>query len=257
MLACLCDDDLIKVLLTYIVDIYHNHPHGSLNGETPNAAWKRLVAEHGTPPVPDGLTLRKAFGRPKSRKFNKEGVLFSGLSYSCEALREAHLHSPVREVEIRVDLQDIGWIAVKVGASWYPALANQPGFEGVSFDELREGIRAVRHAHARDARLDAPKVQRAIERISEANRCAFALRALTPFHVADVEVARADAALHYPLRSDAQRLGHVPPSSDLLSDAISIIPPTDEPEKQDGDNTGTNSERRARRKNRNRWGVER
>lgn len=99
MLACLCDDDLIKVLLTYIVDIYHNQPHGSLKGETPNAAWKRLVAEHGTPPVPDGLTLRKAFGRPMPRKLNDEGVLFSGLNYSCEALREAYLHSPIREVE--------------------------------------------------------------------------------------------------------------------------------------------------------------
>ncbi|KJZ23411.1 hypothetical protein TW79_14125 [Tritonibacter mobilis] len=44
--------------------------------------------------------------------------------------------------------------------------------------------------------------------ISDANRRAFALRALTPFHVTDVEVARADAALHYPLRSDEQRLGY-------------------------------------------------
>ncbi|PTW47818.1 Mu transposase C-terminal domain-containing protein [Rhodovulum kholense] len=255
MLACLCDDDLIKVLLTYIVDIYHNQPHGSLKGETPNAAWKRLVAEHGTPPVPDGLTLRKAFGRPLTRKLNDEGVLFSGLSYSCETLREAYLHSPTREVEIRVDLQDIGWIAVKVGATWYPALANQPGFAGVSFEELREGIRAVRHAHARAAKLDAPTVQRAIERISEANRRAFALRALTPYHTADVEVARADAGLHHPLRSDAQRLGYVPPSNDLLNDAITITPPTDTSRGPDSDDSGPGSDRRTRRKTRRRWGF--
>ncbi|RVV97177.1 hypothetical protein EKE94_14210 [Mesobaculum littorinae] len=255
MLACLCDDDLIKVLLTYIVDIYHNQPHGSLKGETPNAAWKRLIAEHGTPPVPDGLTLRKAFGRPLTRKLNDEGVLFSGLSYSCEALREAYLHSPIREVEIRVDLQDIGWIAVKVGATWYPALANQPGFAGVSFEELREGIRAVRHAHAHAAKLDVPKVQRAIGRISEANRRAFALRALTPYHTADVEVARADASLHQPLRSDAQRLGYVPPSNDLLNDAISITPPKDTSREPDSDDSGPGSERRTRRKTRKRWGF--
>ncbi|MCE8420806.1 DDE-type integrase/transposase/recombinase [Rhodovulum sulfidophilum] len=255
MLACLCDDDLIKVLLTYIVDIYHNQPHGSLNGETPNAAWKRLVSEHGTPPVPDGLTLRKAFGRPMTRKLNDGGVLFSGLSYSCEALREAYLHSPTREVEIRADLQDIGWIAVKVGATWYPALANQPGFEGVSFEELREGVRAVRHAHASAAKLDAPMVQRAIERVSEANRRAFALRALTPFHVTDVEVGRADAALRYPLRSDAQRLGRVPPSNDLLNDAISITPPRDKDksEKPDRNDKGPTAEHRVRRENRKRW----
>lgn len=223
-LACLCDDDLIKVLLTFIVDIYHAQPHGSLKGETPNAAWARLVAEHGTPPIPDGLTLRKAFGRPLQRKLRGDGVRFSGLSYSCEALREAYLHSPVRNIEIRADLNDIGWIAVRVGATWYPAMANEPGFDGVSYDQLREGMRATRHQHKRDAMLDAPKVQRAIERISEMNRQAFALRELTPFHMTDLDVARSEASLHYAIRSDAQRLGHIQLSSDPLAHGICISP---------------------------------
>lgn len=223
-LACLCDDDLITILLTYIVDIYHNQPHGSLKGETPNAAWTRLVAEHGALPAPDGLTLRKAFGRPLSRKLRGDGVMFSGLTYSCDALREAFLHSPERSVEIRADLRDIGWIAVKVGATWYPAIANQSGFEGVSYDQLREGMRAIRHKYRKDALIDAPMVLRAIERISEANRRAFALRELTPFHVTDADVERSQAALRYPVRSDAERLGHIPPSSDPLADGIQISP---------------------------------
>ncbi|MEK0164623.1 Mu transposase C-terminal domain-containing protein [Phaeobacter sp. A36a-5a] len=223
-LACLCDNDLIKILLTYIVDIYHNQPHGSLKGETPNAAWARLVSKHGTPPVPDGLTIRKAFRRPLIRKLRGDGVMFAGLTYSCEVLREAFLHSPTREVEIRADLHDIGWIAVRVGATWYPAMANQPGFDGITFEQLREGIRSVRHKHKRGVELDAPKVQRAIEKISEANRRAFALRELTPFHVTDEEVERSQAALHYPIRSDEMRLGQITPSTNLLDDAISITP---------------------------------
>ncbi|MDN3711753.1 hypothetical protein QWZ10_07745 [Paracoccus cavernae] len=32
-LACLDDDDLIRILLTFVVDIYHNEPHGSLKGK--------------------------------------------------------------------------------------------------------------------------------------------------------------------------------------------------------------------------------
>ena len=56
-------------------------------------------------------------------------------------------------------------------------------------------------------------VRRAIERISEINRRAFALRELTPFHVTDLDVERNQSALHFPLRSDAERLGHARPSS--------------------------------------------
>lgn len=221
-LACLCDDDLIKILLTYVVDIYHNQPHGSLNGETPNRAWQRLVSQHGIPPLPDGLALRKAFGRPLSRKLRGDGILFAGLTYSCDALREAYLHSPERSVEFRVDLRDLGWVAVKLGATWYPAICNQNGFDGVSFEELREATSTLRTRHRRDANLDAPIVRRAIDRISDSNRQALLLAELTPFHVTDQDVERHQSALHYPLRSDADRLGVNEVNPDPLIGGIEI-----------------------------------
>ncbi|WP_282093565.1 hypothetical protein [Epibacterium ulvae] len=223
-LACLCDDDLITMLLTYIVDIYHNEPHGSLNGETPNQAWERLTGEHGVLPVPDGLTMRKAFGRPLERKLRGDGVLFAGLSYSCDALREAYLHSPTRDVEIRADLSDIGWIAVKVGKDWHPAIANQSGFDGVSYEQLIEAMRSLRLHNKRNAEQDAPVVRRAIERISEAHQRAFTLRELTPFHVTTEDVERHEAALHYAMRSDADRLDQTPSSDDPLASGIEIKP---------------------------------
>lgn len=223
-LACLCDDDLIRILLTYIVDIYHNQSHGSLGGETPNHAWSRLVAQHGVPPVPDGLTLRRAFGRPLRRKIRGDGVLFAGITYSCEALREAFLHSPTREVEIRADLKDLGWVAVKVGTTWFPAVANQEGFDGVSYDEIVEGTRALRLTYRKNAELAAPIISRAIKRISETNRHAFLLRELTPFHVSDHDVERNQNALHYSIRSDAERMGQEMRSNDPLKDGIAIAP---------------------------------
>ncbi|AUM73082.1 Mu transposase C-terminal domain-containing protein [Paracoccus jeotgali] len=249
-LACLCDDDLITILLTYVVDIYHNQKHGSLGGETPNEAWARLVAKHGTPPVPDGLTLRRAFGRPLQRKLRGDGVFFSGLTYSCEALREAFLHSPQRSVEVRADLRDMGWIAVKVGAIWHPATANQGGFDGISFDLMQEAVRTLRIKHRKDAELAAPKVRRAIEQISEINRRAFALRELTPFHVTDLDVERHQAALHYPVRSDAERLGHATPSADPLAEGIQITPRALMPPDSPRDNPEPPLQERMRK---NRW----
>lgn len=75
-----------------------------------------------------------------------------------------------------------------------------------------------------DAELSFVATTPPIERISEANRRAFALRELTPFHVTDADVERSQAALRYPVRSDAERLGHISPSSDPLADGIQISP---------------------------------
>lgn len=249
-LACLCDGDLITILLTYVVDIYHNEGHGSLGGESPNQAWTRLVAKHGTPPVPDGLTLRRAFGRPLQRTLRGDGVLFSGLSYNCEALREAFLHSPQRNVEIRADLRDIGWIAVKVGATWHPALANQGGFDGISYDLMQEATRTLRIKNRREAELDAPKVRRGIERISDTTRQAFELQELTPFHTKDVDLERNEAALHYPVRSDAERLGNRAASADPLADGMQITPSTPMPPDTPKDEPEQQAQARVRR---NRW----
>jgi len=184
------------------------------------------------------------------RALRGDGVLFAGLTYSCGALREAFLHAPERKVEIRADLRDLGWIAVKVGATWHPATANQSGFDGVSYDELQEATRTLRMKHRRDAELDAPTVRRAIKRISEINRRAFALRELTPFHVTDLDVERNQSALHFPLRSDAERLGHARPSSDPLSDGIQIVPRAD---RSSAPTTDDHDQQPPARERRNRW----
>lgn len=224
-LACLDDDDLIRILLTFVVDIYHNEPHGSLKGETPANCWKRLAKEQGLLPVPDGLTLRKAFGRPLTRKLRGDGVLFAGLSYSCDALREAFLHSPERDVEIRADLFDLGWIAVKVGGAWHNANCNHRGFEGVSYTDWQEVSRALRIQHRRAASLSDSVVMRAISRISETNRAASLRMQLTPFHVTDAEIARNEKALHFSLTSSAGRLAGRSRTGDPLDDGIDILAP--------------------------------
>lgn len=223
-LACLDDDDLIRILLTFVVDIYHNEPHGSLKGETPANCWKRLAAEQGLLPVPDGLTLRKAFGRPLVRRLRGDGVLFAGISYSCDTLREAFLHSPERDVEIRADLFDLGWIAVKIGNAWFAAACNHRGFDGIRYTDWQEACRALRIQHRRAAVLSEDLVHRAIARISDTNRAAALRMQLTPFHITDAEVARNEKALHFSLSSSAEKLKELPRTGDPLTDGIEIQP---------------------------------
>ena len=223
-LACLSDDDLIRILLTFVADIYHNEPHGSLMGETPAECWKRLAVTEGILPVPDGLTLRKTFGRPLKRKLRGDGVRFGGLSYSCDALRDAFLHSPEREVEIRADLFDMGWIAVRVGDVWYPAVCNVQGFAGVPYADWKEASRALRLKHKKAATFSEELVRRAIARISQANRAAMLRMQLTPFHITDAEIERNEKALHFSLSSptDCRPLDDL--SHDPLADGIDITP---------------------------------
>ncbi|SFA59243.1 Integrase core domain-containing protein [Paracoccus halophilus] len=223
-LACLDDDDLIRILLTLVVDIYHNEPHGSPKDETPAHCWKRLASEQGLLPVPDGLVLRKAFGRPMMRRLRGDGVLFAGLSYSCDALREALLHSPERDVEVRADLFDLDWIAVKVGSIWHAATCNHRGFDGMRYSDWQEASRALRLKHRRAAALSEDLVQRAVARISEANRAAVLRMQLTPFHVTDADVARNEKALHFSLTSSTEKLTGQSSGADPLAEGIEILP---------------------------------
>ncbi|WP_366268283.1 Mu transposase C-terminal domain-containing protein [Rhodobacter sp. 24-YEA-8] len=78
-----------------------------------------------------------------SRRIRGDGVLFAGLSYNCPALREMFLHAPEREVEIRTDLFDLGWIAVKIGDGWHAAICNHQGFVGVRYTDCQEACPAL------------------------------------------------------------------------------------------------------------------
>ena len=65
---------------------------------------------------------------------------------------------------------------------------------------------------------------RGIARISETVRQAFLRRELTPFHDTDQDIERNQRALHYPIRSDADRMGQEVGSTDPLTNGIVISP---------------------------------
>lgn len=225
-LAALNDDDLIQILISFVVDVYHNEPHGGLKGETPANCWKRLSALHGVLPLPDGLSLRVAFGNTHMRRIRGDGVLFAGLSYSCDAIRHAFLHSPEREVEIRVDLLDLGWIAIRLGNKWYAARCNHAGFDGMRYIDWLNASRALRLEHKKAASLSSEVVSRALARIQQTDRDAALRMQLTPFRVSDAEIARNESSLHFSLSTSVSNSPHINQTGDPLQDGITIAPHT-------------------------------
>lgn len=224
-MPCLTDDEIIQLIVRFVVDVYHNEPHEALGGETPKDCWDRLTKEVQPPAMPDGHTLRFAFGRKFNRAILGNGVTFAGIGYSCDALKEAFLHSPNRKTDISVDLRDLSWILVKVGDRWHPARSNAPGMEGVSFDQLKEANRLLSNKYREQAELPVPVIRKALADISDINRNAMRRMELTPFHATDEEIGRIEGTFHYSLRTQTEIDNPDGQGLDPLAEGLLITPP--------------------------------
>lgn len=131
--ASLTDQDLLAALVTYIVDVYHQRPHAGLQGETPADCWDRLVAKYGLPAPVDAMDRRAIFGIELERSISGRGVRVFGADFACDQLRDARKHSHQHKARLRFDPLDLGWIAVEVGGTWYPAHDLSGALSGVSF----------------------------------------------------------------------------------------------------------------------------
>jgi len=226
--ASLSDDELIQVLILFVVDVYHNQPHEGLFGETPANCWARLSKEYGVTPPPDGHVRRAVFGTRQTRKLKGNGVRMFGIDYTCQALRDQFIHGHNRDIELRVDERDLGWISVKVGKKWYPATALQSGFDGVSVAEWQEAAWALRSKYRKQAVFSEAVVRKALAQISEINRAAMKRRNLTPYRYTEEQLQRSEDALYLGLsvacpRDAAQSL---PPDADLFGGELGIQPKT-------------------------------
>lgn len=184
-MASISDDALMQMLTLFVVDVYHNTPHRGLNGETPNNCWKRLSEKMGVVPDLAETTKRRAFGIRYNRRVSGKGVALFGIDYACAALREFHLHSHETHVDIKADLNDLGWIMVQIGQEWFVANALQKCFDGISYDQWEATARELRLRHRAEAAIHEQTVSKALNAILEINsaeqrRFGVALKRLTP-----------------------------------------------------------------------------
>ena len=114
--ACLDDDDLIRILVCYVVDEYHRYPHGGFGGQMLISKWHDLEKEAGSllPPV-DRMDRCAALGVDITAKLGKQGVVVFGNHYSCEELRALYADGKAPHIPIRVDTSNLGMAAVGVG----------------------------------------------------------------------------------------------------------------------------------------------
>ncbi|MGL9620217.1 hypothetical protein QRQ56_19550 [Bradyrhizobium sp. U531] len=116
--ACLTIDEFVLALVRYKIDHYHNHPHEGLGGETPRAAWLRLTEELGVDPPPDDNLRRVVFGQRLSPMLGAHGLRVLGIDYQSDELNALFRQADHINVEVRVDLRNLGAISAKIGDDW-------------------------------------------------------------------------------------------------------------------------------------------
>jgi putative transposase len=232
--AALTDHDLTKVFIRFIVDIYHNTPHGGLNGETPANAWKRLAKEQGVTAPPDGTAICSVFGVPQKRKIERHGVRVFGIHYQSPEIQDAFLEGRSDPVDIRADVNDLTHITVYLGGEWHSVKAVSEAVWGLSYEEWQDITRQLRLRFKKEAEMSEDVIYRARKAIKQINADAMKLRRLSPDTVSSADLERAERDLFMglsikPIRVEVP-VEDAPSGKGLLGDVIAPVKPNQEPQ---------------------------
>lgn len=196
--------ELGLILTRFVVDIYHNRAHAGLREASPALAWQALAAESYPLSVPDETTQRAAFGLALTRRPGRHGVRFAGIDYVG---RQLLLHSSShRDLSVRVDPEDLGWIVVTLDGEWHPLRATNPAVTGLVLADWWEMVLSIRRKH-RDA-VAAETIWRARRDIAAINAGARARHRLGLLKISAARVESDERALYMGLRvQDGGSLG--------------------------------------------------
>ncbi|MER0240070.1 Mu transposase C-terminal domain-containing protein [Fulvimarina sp. MAC8] len=162
-------DELNRLFLVGVLDLYHHHPHEGLGGETPYDCMRRLSGVYGLPLPPDRDVMRHVMGIVCERRIGEEGVRFLGIRFQSQALQILRREMGQKPVEIRIDRWDLSSISVRTKkGGWIVCNARFSGLENVSVWQWTEAVRDLRERNQHLASLSRHHVLGAVRTLSEA-----------------------------------------------------------------------------------------
>jgi len=103
---------LKKAIYTWVVDVYHQRPHRSLE-VSPAAMWESSVAPEDVRLADDPTRLDAILGASEVRTLTHKGIELYGLVYNSPQLAELRRSRAEKlDVDVRVDQTDLGTIVV-------------------------------------------------------------------------------------------------------------------------------------------------
>lgn len=135
--AILSLDDLARILVIWIVDIYHNSENYGRDGLCPADLWDHEMVEGmGCRPVPGLRTMSHVFGTTLTRTAQTTGIRIMHVNYSSEEFALELLRNPKRRFRVRWWEENISYIQVEIRPRvWLPVEVMDPEARGLSVDE--------------------------------------------------------------------------------------------------------------------------
>ncbi|MBU9321087.1 DDE-type integrase/transposase/recombinase [Burkholderia gladioli] len=96
-LACITLEDLTKLVVRWIVEVYQHAPQRGLRKRTPNMVWQESCREHHIYMAEDPKALEIAFAGTTHCVVTNRGVTFDHLSYNNPGLQALRLRLPEGE----------------------------------------------------------------------------------------------------------------------------------------------------------------
>lgn len=116
--ATLLVEELIKIFIFAICDIYHNKPHEGLGGNTPHNAWVEACKEYEVHYPPASTEMLHIFGFKTARRVGPYGVTWMGITYDDPELQRMRTKYGDANVPIKYDPECATHIAFKSDKGW-------------------------------------------------------------------------------------------------------------------------------------------
>jgi putative transposase len=156
-------DQLAKIFIRLIVDVYHNTPHSGLWGATPRQAWLELTRDKKIPPAPTGFHRRNIYGTPAVRAITKQGIVYEDIQFQSDEIQRLRRDDEFVQVHIRVDRYDLSEISVIWKDGFLRVPATLKGLKGVSYWRWMKAKERLRIENRENLELVADDVADAIE----------------------------------------------------------------------------------------------
>lgn len=135
--AILTLDDLVQVLVVWIVDIYHNTENAGRNGQTPADIWHHeMNFGMGGRPVPSLRTMTHVFGTTLTRTAQSTGIRIMHTNYFSKEFALELLRNPKRKFRVRWWEENMSGAEVEIRPRvWLPLEVMDPEARGLCLDE--------------------------------------------------------------------------------------------------------------------------
>jgi len=152
--ASLAATEFVKVMMLWILDVYHRRYHSGL-GTSPHAAWQTAIGNWEIRYHLSETESLRAFGTlaTKPRKINDYGIVWQGIPYENERLATMRLTSESEAFPIKFDRENVSTILVLGPEGWFP-VQNRIGLDNTvildEWIEARKEVQAQGKAHVED-----------------------------------------------------------------------------------------------------------